>query len=468
MNPRKLLAVSLLLNFGLFAAAAHYATRKSAPAPVQALATATTPAATPRKASVARAEQAAAPAAAVESFQWRQIESEDYKRFIANLRSIGCPEETIRDVIIADVNKLYAQKLAAAGRIRDTRFWQAGAAKNKLAVENRRLARDFDREKWVLLRELLGPNAESEFRKSVPGVELLAEETALGFLPEAKRATLKEILDRLGDQESELMQRGVWTQKERAELKRLRETRAAELARVLTPQELEDYEVRNSSSADAVRARLTGVNVSEEQFRLMVRLQKPFDEQFSRDNLIAEAADWQKRQAAAQKLDEEFKSVLGEPLFAEFKRAQDPAWRGLVKVGLEQNISADTLNKVYEMKTLVEESVRATMSDANVPREQRTTAVKTIGEQTQIALVQLLGDKGWEAYKQNGGWWVPGQQGGGGGVMYQTITAGGDNIQTRIMQVDGALRFLEGAVPAPGGAAGGTTRQRIIVQPVSP
>src|SRR5262245_10847191 len=35
-------------------------------------------------------------------FHWRTIESEDYRKYIANLRAIGCPEETIRDIIVAE------------------------------------------------------------------------------------------------------------------------------------------------------------------------------------------------------------------------------------------------------------------------------------------------------------------------------------------------------------------------------
>jgi hypothetical protein len=45
-------------------------------------------------------------------FSWRSIESADYKEYIANLRAIECPEQTIRDIIIADVNKLYGPREA--------------------------------------------------------------------------------------------------------------------------------------------------------------------------------------------------------------------------------------------------------------------------------------------------------------------------------------------------------------------
>ena len=33
-------------------------------------------------------------------FSWRDVESPDYPVYIANLRAIGCPEQTIRDIIM--------------------------------------------------------------------------------------------------------------------------------------------------------------------------------------------------------------------------------------------------------------------------------------------------------------------------------------------------------------------------------
>src|SRR6185436_10607243 len=57
--------------------------------------------------------QTAATAKGFGGFHWGMVEADDYKEFIENLRGIGCPEETIKDIIIADVNKLYASRLAA-------------------------------------------------------------------------------------------------------------------------------------------------------------------------------------------------------------------------------------------------------------------------------------------------------------------------------------------------------------------
>lgn len=44
----------------------------------------------------------------VEPFSWaKKIEAPDYPTYISNLRKIGCPEQTIRDIITADVDSLY-------------------------------------------------------------------------------------------------------------------------------------------------------------------------------------------------------------------------------------------------------------------------------------------------------------------------------------------------------------------------
>src|SRR5262249_37412952 len=49
-------------------------------------------------------------------FTWGQVESADYPTYIANLRSIGCPEPTIKDIIAADVHALYLRKRQELGR----------------------------------------------------------------------------------------------------------------------------------------------------------------------------------------------------------------------------------------------------------------------------------------------------------------------------------------------------------------
>jgi len=43
-------------------------------------------------------------------FRWAQLESSDYRIFIKNLRSIGCPEATLRAIVTADVDVVYQDR----------------------------------------------------------------------------------------------------------------------------------------------------------------------------------------------------------------------------------------------------------------------------------------------------------------------------------------------------------------------
>jgi hypothetical protein len=104
---KAMLKISLLLNGGLFSGlifvlAAGRMNHSPAAPPVQM--DSTPAAAAPVPATTVPAEGEARP------FTWSQIESSDYGTYIANLRRIECPEQTIRDLIMADVDSLYASR----------------------------------------------------------------------------------------------------------------------------------------------------------------------------------------------------------------------------------------------------------------------------------------------------------------------------------------------------------------------
>jgi len=66
-------------------------------------------------------------------FDWRTVESTDYRAYIANLRAIGCPEETIRDIIRADVNKLFESRARSQSPGTNRfEYWKPGNAVTNL------------------------------------------------------------------------------------------------------------------------------------------------------------------------------------------------------------------------------------------------------------------------------------------------------------------------------------------------
>src|SRR5262245_40896512 len=122
MSARTAILLSLGLNAVLLAAACWLARRQQAPATEPPVARAIPNHATEPAAGEAGRAYSPPPATAAR-FHWSMIESRDYPTYIANLRAIGCPEPTIRDVIFADVSELFVRKRQAMLEPLERRFW---------------------------------------------------------------------------------------------------------------------------------------------------------------------------------------------------------------------------------------------------------------------------------------------------------------------------------------------------------
>src|SRR5262249_41739676 len=100
------------------------------------------PSTPPPKSAALRPEDHTRPTTAETNIlSWQQLESEDYRTYIERLRSIGCPEQTIRDIIIADVDKLMAPRMHGIVPYRsDLKYWQPEAEE---------LAYNYDQREWL-------------------------------------------------------------------------------------------------------------------------------------------------------------------------------------------------------------------------------------------------------------------------------------------------------------------------------
>ena len=125
MNSRTPLILSLELNLGLLAVVS--VVMKNRPTPDASPAS---PGAVPADAKTNLRKTSSVQrtiTVRTNTLDWRTVESGDYKEYIANLRSIGCPEETIRDIIIADVNKLFEDRKKALKKpVEPFKFWETG------------------------------------------------------------------------------------------------------------------------------------------------------------------------------------------------------------------------------------------------------------------------------------------------------------------------------------------------------
>ena len=101
-------------------------------------------------------------------FRWPQLESPDYRLYVRNLRGVGCPEATIRDIIIADVNEVFCQRVKELVETVQNRFWEMLADRNefeKMVDDKHKELDDLEKERDNILKELLGPRADHRLRR---------------------------------------------------------------------------------------------------------------------------------------------------------------------------------------------------------------------------------------------------------------------------------------------------------------
>lgn len=334
---------------------------------------------------------------------WAALESTNYYTYIANLRAFGCPQEVIKDIIITDIARLYARKRSELRRKGEPpKYWMpedAGAADPKL---QRNLA-ELDREQRTLVRQLLGVELQAELSKYW---EDDYDPAAYAFLSEEKRDRLLGLKAKYDDMEQEVYARaqGLMLEQDEQELRQIQQQREKELASILTPQELEEYELRHSSVAETLRSQFGSFEPSEEEFRKLFRVQKDFEKEISQSLNPEDAAAV--REDAQQALNEEMRKVLGPQRYTEWQRAQDPDYKALVQVADRFNLPKELSENVYSLKVQAEQQKQQVDANPNLTPFQRQAALTAIAQETERAVAASMPAKVFQSYRRAAGQWI--------------------------------------------------------------
>lgn len=348
--------------------------------------------------------------AVTNQFDWHNVESTDYRAYIANLRAVGCPEETVRDIIIADIDKLFAARLRSSLPQPSQHYWQPSPIESSdealRAAEKQR--RQLEREKRALVKELLGADLSAERKKVAAGED--AFDNRFRFLPLEKRERLSGLLNKFSDRESAILERraddtGVLNDQDRADLKKLREEREAELAAFLTPEEKQLFDYWTSNAGITARHALSGLeNPTEQEFQAIYKLQKEFDERWN--DIGANGAQGESWQQAHEDLEKKIRAALGEQRYAEYIRGQDLDYRNALDTLQHFQLPKETAVKFYELKKSTLDEISKTFADPTLDETQKEKASDEIRKQAGRQARALLGGPAFERYWNAGntGW----------------------------------------------------------------
>jgi len=318
-------------------------------------------------------------------FHWSQIESTDYLAYIENLRAIGCPEETIRDIIVADVNKLYAPRYAAlAGTVPELAWWGRYDQRQPLRAELAAQLRDLHEEKKALLVRLLGPGMETERALAEESVALVRENNLFSFLPESKQTAVRRLVRHYETllEWGEAQWRGLPSDESDALREELKANRDRELAALLTREELYEFDLRFSLTADTIRDHYGRANLTEAEFRELYERRREFE----RQNPEATVEDW-------QGLEAEYAKRLGPDRFLDLQRQNDSMWRALQEVAAESGFSDDLLGQVYAIKEEYQDRMIRSLGPFFEDPAQDPAPLRSLAAEMEEQLSALLGSQ---------------------------------------------------------------------------
>lgn len=350
----------------------------------------------PQSEAVLSTEQTASP----QAIGWQTVEADDYGTYIANLQAIGCPEQTIRDIIIADLDRNYASRIAELilNRKKQSPYWRVSDF--DLLVNHEREIKRVENEKRAAARELLGIDLDEEIRLRKTLVN--ESEADLDFVAPERRGSVAELLRGYDLRWSEIMIKrdsGLLSQEQvQPQLVQLEQSRQADVASLLGPQELEDFLMRQSEVSNRLRKQLEAFEPSEEEFRRVFRLEK----QFSSEHPIGEPIP----PGAQTKHDEALRVALGEQRYGEYKKAISADYWNLYKITKEYNLPRQVADTVFQMQPEAEAQASQIRSNPSLSPDAKAAALKGIRETTEASMTTYLGEEGFRRYHARAQFWL--------------------------------------------------------------
>jgi hypothetical protein len=333
-------------------------------------------------------------------FNWADLDSDDYEAFIANLRSIGCPEQTIRDIVTAELDRLNRSRDSVPDA--SDLYWQSAAKRVRSSRDALRERERFQKEKSRVLEALLGKDAGEGASRPPDRIDGM-----VSFLPEEKRDLVKGVIQKYEELEREIHRRapGRLFPQDQEELRQLSAARLDELSRHLSPTELEGYELRFSEAADRLRETLSGFDPAEEEFQAIFRLQREFEDRLNAPARSTGEEEEKERLQAYLQFEEGLAKALGSERHTEYRKAQNPAYTMLVRIADRYELPRATADQVFEIRHALEQEM-ARAQDSGMEFDRVAAVFEAMRQEAAREVRTILGDQAFESYLSYGGRWL--------------------------------------------------------------
>ncbi len=292
-----------------------------------------------------------------------------------------------------------AAKQLAAKRASDPRYWRRGGAQGGLSREDIAELTQARREFNDALRAAFGPDASID----------VARDSRNDFLPAAKAEELRRIEQDYADVQADVYRdaAGIQLPSDRAKLALLRAERDKDIAALLTPEELAQFELHSSATAQNLRARYGDAIESEDDYKKLFALQKAFDQKYPNEDLVGGQRDpnyFRERALAQQQIMSDFQTAIGDEKYAAFKHATDPDYQALTSLSQRLNLPASTADNVLSARDTYAAASQRINADTSLSPQDKRTQIQALAAQAKNDVSTALGAEGSAAFSQRAQW----------------------------------------------------------------
>jgi hypothetical protein len=335
---------------------------------------------------------------AINADVWPALDSAEAAKLIERLEKSGFPSDIIRALISAQIREQHAaRRKALLGAAGDRPFWKDSIPDPKTQMA----LRELDREHRKQMRELFGDDAEAES----DSIRNLYQTRTLSFLPSEKADEIRRLMRDHDERRSDMFASGLGGPIDREKTMALEKERDAAIAQLLSPDELREYNVRNSYAANSLREQLTAFNPTEEEFRTIFKLREPFEERFDQRYQTGIVLANQERMNAEKALNDQIKAALAPARAAEYDRAIDFNYRRTSQLVSRLELPPETAANLWAVQQEFLERRRSGLSVTS-PEERRQQLAQMQQEAVARVTPLLGGAQNVEVYKQYGGSWL--------------------------------------------------------------
>ncbi|HUR56981.1 MAG TPA: hypothetical protein VM029_04695 [Opitutaceae bacterium] len=387
-----LLALSLLANAALGVLLATRSPESGSPG-ASSSSVSTTPAAR---------SAAAATANAVDRETWMKLTAGDMAAVRERLKADGYPPSLQRAILAALIaEKFAARHQAIADMINAQPWWRGNLYGSAVGAKVITARQAVQREEKEMLDQLLGADS------GATAYSRAKQARQNGDLTPEKASELSRILSDY----NELMQEvrnaagNILLPEDRAQLALLEKERRADIAKLLSADELFEYDLRSSPTAGQLRMTLSAFNPTDDEYRAIFRVQFPFDSRYGSPELMS-AEQMRARRAEQGDLVNQIRSVLTPERFAEYQQKTDNAYIQANALVTRLQLPATATADIVAVQKDIMKRANEVRTDTTMTATQRTQQFQALASEAVVRLTPTLGDSGVAAYRQSGGAWI--------------------------------------------------------------